>query len=155
MIMLQDKTIFHIAGRMLQFAIVMWPTCGLAELRGLPPAPNIVFSPADISIQQPLASSPGIVEPFLGTNIDVAKFVHDAPSEVRNDPDHKKYFDDYQIQAGVNIDIGKSVALNFDPNSRHVNTELSFSSNESNNSKTRFRLRVRTHELRVMMLHKF
>lgn len=141
--------------RLCTLSALVWPSCGWTESRGVPPAPSIIVFPADISIHQSLVSAGGVVDPFVGTTVDVSKLVEEVPSAAWLDPTQKRQKEEYQFQAGVNIDLGKSVALNYDPVTRRVNTELSLSPTNDAKSKTRFRLRVKSNELRVIMVHRF
>jgi hypothetical protein len=153
--MLSSKPFIITTVRLVTLSALVWPCCGWTEPRGVPPAPSIIVFPADISIHQSLVSAGGVVDPFVGTTIDVSKLVEERPSLTRYDPTLRETKEEYQFQAGVNIDLGKSVALNYDPVTRRVNTELSLSPTSDVKSKTRFRLRVKSDELRVVMVHRF
>lgn len=153
--MLQSKKQLRAIQRLLQLVVFMYPCSGWAEPHRLPPAPEIILFPNDITIQQPLVAGRGIIEPFLGTNIDVSQFIEDVPRQMHPAAVDEKKTDDYQFQAGIKMDLGNAIALNFDPNTHQINTELSFSGTESKKSKTKFRLRLKSHELRLVMLHRF
>lgn len=150
------KTYQHTLCKLSVLAVMVWPSYGCADPQSVSLAPHVTIYPADISIQQPLAIPQGVIDPFVGTSVDITKFMDEE--HLAQHPDKARVIpssEEYQFQAGVNIDLTKAVALNYDPQTQRINTELSFSSLSSKKGATKFRLRLRSKELKLVMVHKF
>ena len=115
----------------------------------------IASSETYLNIQQPIVKSGHIIEPFLGTSIDVTPYIqtvsHISPEEEKFR--HSEL--DYQLQLGAQVALGKSLAVNIDPISGKMQTELALGNGKDQPYVPRFRLRVKTTEIRVMMKMKF
>jgi hypothetical protein len=115
----------------------------------------ITSSETYFNIQQPITPAGHIVEPFLGTSIDVSPYIETVS---RISPEEEKFRRsdlDYQLQLGATTTLGKSVAINIDPSTGKMHTELALGNGKDKPYTPRFRLRLRTHEVRLMMKMKF
>lgn len=122
-----------------------------------PPTTKTYISSSEthFNIQQPITRSGHIIDPFLGTSIDVTPYIdtlsHISPEEER----FRKRDIDYQLQLGASVALGKSVAVNLDPITGKMNTELALGNGKDKDMSPRFRLRLRTNEVKLMMKMKF
>ncbi len=115
----------------------------------------ITSSETYYNIQQPITKTGYIIEPFLGTSMDVTPYIETVSRISPEEEKFRKSELDYQLQLGAQVALGKSVAVNIDPANGKMQTELALGNGKDQPYIPRFRLRVKTNEVRLMMKMKF
>lgn len=69
----------------------------------------------------------GLVDPFIGTTIDVEDYIDNITYTHTNDYDVEKKDDvDYNLRAGVSYGLNKTFSLAFDPEKQKFRLEMGF-----------------------------